>query len=159
MALLKLISGAQPTWASLMTTELNSLASSTAILGTTTIVNANNLDLEIEFSFTTGGSITPSGSPFVSVSIYPLNGDGTTYGDARFGSAAAGPAPANYSAAFAGVPAAAGTQVGTFGVPFMGSRLPLPTGTFKPVFYNLTGVTLSSSGNILYYRTTNRQIV
>lgn len=158
MSTIKLVAGAQSGFASLMTTELNSLANGNAIIGSTSIANATNLDLEIEFSFTTGGSITPTGSPFVAVYMYPLNGDGSTYGDGRFGSSAAGPPPANYYAGFCGLPAAAGTQTGTFAIPFVGSRILLPTGTFKPVFYNSAGVALSGSGNILYYRTTNRSV-
>jgi hypothetical protein len=158
MATIKLVAGAQSGFASLMTTELNSLVTGNAIIGSTSIANATNLDLEIELSFTTGGSITPSGSPFVAVYLYPLNGDGTSYGDGRFGSSAAGPPPSNYYQGFCGLPATAGTQTGTFGIPFLGTRILLPNGTFKPVFYNNTGVTLSSSGNILYYRTTDRSV-
>lgn len=158
MSTIKLVAGAQSGFGSLMTTELNSIVTGNAILGSTSIANATNLDLEIEFSWTSGGSLTPTGSPFVAVYMYPLNGDGSTYGDGRFGSSAAGPPPSNYYAGFCGLPAAAGTQTGTFGIPFLGTRCLLPTGTFKPVFYNVTGVTLTSSGNILYYRTTNRSV-
>lgn len=158
MSTIKLVAGAQSGFASVMTTELNSLVTGNAVIGSTAIANATNLDLEIEFSFTTGGSITPTGSPFVGLYLYPLNGDGTTYGDGRFGSTAAGPPPSNYYAGFCGLPASAATQTGTFGWPGLGTRILLPTGSFKPVFYNATGVTLSSSGNILYYRTTNRSV-
>jgi len=160
MAIEKLTAGAQSSYASLMTTELNSLASGNAIQGSTSIANATNLDLAAEFSFTTGGSITPTGSPFVALYLYPLNGDGTTYGDGRFASAAAGPPPSNYYRGFCGMGTSAGTQVGTFAIPGTSIfQIPLPRGTFIPVFYNLTGVTLSSSGNILYYRTTDRSVV
>lgn len=158
MTTIKLVAGAVSSFTSIVTSELNSLASGNAILGSTAIANSTNEDMEIECSFTTGGSITPTGSPFVSLYLYPLNGDGTTYGDGRFGSAAAGPPPSNYYVGFCGVPAAAGTQFGTFGIPFIGSRILLPHGNFKPVFYNSTGVTLSSTGNILYYRTINRSV-
>lgn len=158
MSTIKLVAGAQSTFTSLMTTELNSIVTGNAILGSTTVANATNLDLEIEFSWTSGGSLTPTGTPFVAVYMYPLNGDGSTYGDGRFGSSAAGPPPANYYAGYCGLPAAAGTQTGTFGIPFVGSKILLPNGTFKPVFYNFTGVTLTSSGNILYYRTINRSV-
>lgn len=158
MSTIKLVAGAQSGFASLMTTELNSLASGNAVLGSTAIANATNLDLEIEFSFTTGGSVTGTGSPFVAVYMYPLNGDGSTYGDGRFGSAAAGPPPSNYYAGYCGLPASAVTQTGTFGIPFVGSRILLPNGSFKPVFYNVIGNTMTSSGNILYYRTTNRSV-
>lgn len=158
MATIKLTPGAQSAFASLMTTELNSIVTGNAIIGSTSIANATNLDLEIEFSWSSGGSLTPTGSPFVALYVYPLNGDGSTYGDGRFGSSAAGPPPSNYYAGFCGLPAAASTQTGTFGVPFLGTRFLLPNGTFKPVFYNVTGVTLTSSGNILYYRTVNRSV-
>lgn len=158
MATIKLTPGAQSGFASLMTTELNSLASGNAVIGSTPIANATNLDLEIEFSFTTGGSVTGTGSPFVAVYLYPLNGDGSTYGDGRFGSSAAGPPPSNYYCGFCGCNPAAVTQTGTFGIPFLGTRILLPNGTFKPVFYQLIGNTMSSSGNILYYRTTDRSV-
>jgi hypothetical protein len=158
MATIKLVAGAQSGFASLMTTELNSLASGNAVIGSTAISNASNLDLEIEFSWTSGGSITPTGTPFVAVYIYPLNGDGSTYGDGRFGSSAAGPPGTSYCAGFCNVVATAGTQTGTFSMPFFGSRILTPNGTFKPVFYNATGVALSSTLNILYYRTTNRSV-
>lgn len=158
MATVLLSAGAQSAFASVMTTELNSIVTGNAILGSTAIANNTNLDLEIEFSFTTGGSITPTGTPYVALFLYPLNGDGTTYGDGRFGSSAAGPPPANYSAGFCGVNTNAAVQTGYFATPWLGGRTLLPRGSFKPVFYNGTGVTLSSSGNILYYRTTNRSI-
>lgn len=155
----KLIAGAQSAFASLMTTELNSLVTGNAVLGSTSVDNGTNLDLTAEFSFVGGGSITPSGTPFLGLYLYPQNGDGSTYGDGRFGSSAAGPPPSNYYRGFAGLPAAAGTQTGYFAIPGTGIfQMPLPRGIWKPVFYNATGVTLTSSGNILYYRTTNRQI-
>lgn len=158
MSTIKLTPGAQSAYASLMTTELNSLVTGNAVLGSTTFDNGTNNDLEAEFSFTTGSTITPTGAPIVSLALYPLNGDGSTYGDGRFGSSAAGPPPANYYAGYCGLPAAAGTQVGTFGIPFIGSRVLLPRGVFKPVFFNGTGVTFPSSGNILYIRTVNRSV-
>lgn len=155
----KLIAGAQDAFTSLMTTELNSLASGNAIIGSTSVDNGTNLDLTAEFSFTTGGSITPTGSPYVALFLYPRNGDGTTYGDGRFGSSASGPPPSNYYRGFAGLPASSGTQTGYFAIPGTSIfQLSIPRGLWKPVFYNLSGVSLSSSGNILYYRTTNRQL-
>lgn len=159
MATIKLVAGAQASFASLMTTELNSLVTGNAVLGGTSVDNGTNDDLTAEFSFTTGGSITPTGSPFLGLYLYPLNGDGTSYGDGRFGSSAAGPPPSNYYRGFAGIPAAAGTQTGTFAIPGTSIfRLPLPRGLWKPVLYNASGVTLSGSGNILYYRTTNLSV-
>lgn len=154
-----LSAGAQSAFTSLMTTELNSLVSGNAVLGGTAINNGTNLDLTAEFSFTSGGSIVTTGSPFVGLYLYPLNGDGSTYGDGRFATSAAGPPPSNYFRGYCGLPAATATQTGYFAIPGTGIfQIPLPRGTWKPVFYSLAGVTLSASGNILYYRTTNRSI-
>lgn len=159
MATEKLIAGAQPNFTSLMTIELNALASGSAIQGATTIANNTNLDLAIEFSWTTGGSVTPTGTPFVAIYLYPLNGDGTTYGDGRFASVTAAQPPSNYYRGYSGHPATAGIQVGSFAIPGTSLfQIPLPRGTFIPVFYNSLGVGLSATGNILYYRTTNRQV-
>lgn len=155
----KLIAATTSAWTSLMSTELNSIVTGNAILGSTSVDNGTNLDLFGEFSFVGGGSITPTGAPFLSLYLYPQNGDASTYGDGRFGSSAAGPPPSNYLRGYMGVPAAAGTQKGSFWMPGGSVFIPLPRGIWKPVLHNGTGVTLTSSGNILYYRTTNRQAV
>lgn len=155
----KLIAGATVSWTSLMTAELNSLASGNAVIGSTSVDNGTNLDLTAEFSFVGGGSIITTGSPFFGLYLYPQNGDASTYGDGRFGSSAAGPPPSNYFRGFAGIPATTGTATGTFAIPGTSIfQIPLPRGVWKPVFYSLAGVTLTSSSNILYYRTTNRQV-
>jgi len=159
MSTVKLVAGAAGTWTSLMTTELNSIVTGNAIIGSTSVDNGANDDLTAEFSFVGGGSITPTGSPFFGLFLYPQNGDASTYGDGRFGSSAAGPPPSNYYRGFCGIPAAAGTQTGTFAIPGTSIfRLPLPRGIWKPVFYNACGATLTSTGNILYYRTTNLSV-
>lgn len=159
MATEELIAGNQSTYASLMTTELNSLASGSAVYGGTTIANGTNVDLFAEFSFTSGGSITPTGAPFLALYLYPLNGDGTTYGDGRFAAATAAQPPSNYYRGFCGLVASAGTAVGTFAIPGTSNFfIPLPRGTFRPVLYNGSGVALSASGNILYWRSTNLTI-
>jgi len=157
----KLVAATQGAFASLMTTELNALANGNAILGATAVDNATNLDLEIELSFKGGGSITATGSPFLAVYLYPLNGDAATYGDGRFGSAAAGPPGQSYLWAYIGaIPAASGTVAGYFMRPDgQGPRLMLPRGSWKPVLHNGLGVALSGTGNILYYKTTNIQFV
>ena len=162
MTTTKLVAGATSTWSSLMTTELGNgsgLVSGNAVQGGTAIDNGTNNDLMAEFSFVGGGSITPTGSPFFALYIYPKNGDNSTFGDGRFGSSATGIPPSNYYKGFCGLPAAAGTQTGTFARP--GSsifQIALPRGIWVPVFYNGCGVTLTSTGNILYYRTTNLSI-
>lgn len=159
MATETLAAGVTTTFTSIMTTELNTLASGNAVIGSTSVANGTNLDLTAEFSFVGGGTITTTGSPFLGLYIYPLNGDGSTYGDGRFGSSTTGIPPSNYYRGFCGFPASTAVQTGYFGIPGTGIfQIPLPRGTWKPVLYSLAGVTLSSSGNILYYRTTNRQV-
>lgn len=160
MATETLAAGVITTFTSLMTTELNTLTSGNSIIGTTSVTNATNLDLTAEFSFVGGGTVTTTGSlPFLGLYVYPLNGDGSTYGDGRFGTSATGVPPPNYYRGFMGLPAATAVPTGYFGIPGTGIfQIPLPRGTWKPVIYSLAGVTLSSSGNILYYRTTNRQV-
>src|SRR6188508_2791698 len=114
----KLFAGAQGAFAALMTTELNALAIGSAVLGSTAIDNITNLDIEVEFSFLGGGSITAAGSPYLGLYLYPLNGDGSTYGDGRFGAAAAGPPPQSYLAGYiGGIPTGARTVIGSFARP------------------------------------------
>ena len=157
----KLVAATQALFAPLMTTELNSLISGNAIIGATAVDNSTNLDLEIELSFKSGGSITTVGSPFLAVYLYPLNGDGTTYGDGRFGGSTTGPPGQSYLWGYiGGIPAATGTVSGYYMRPDgQGPRLMLPRGLWKPVFHNGLGVGLTATGNILYYKTTNLQLV
>lgn len=157
----KLIAATQGAFTSLMTTDLNALASGNAVLGTTAIDNSTNLDLEAEFSFLGGGSITAAGAPYLGLYLYPLNGDGSTYGDARFGTAAAGPPPQSYLAGYiGGIPTGARTVIGSFARPdAQGFSIRLPRGFWKPVLHNGLGVALSATGNVLYYKTTNIQFV
>ena len=157
MATIKLVAGATSAWTSLMTTELDTLVNGNSVAGGTTVDNATNLDQLLEFSFVGGGSITPTGSPYFGLFLYPQNGDGSTYGDGRFGSSAAGIPPSNYYKGFMGMPASAGTQKGTFS-PVGSLFIRAPRGVWKPVFYNGCGVSLTGSGNILYYRTTNLSV-
>lgn len=157
----KLFAATTGSFASLMTTELNAIASGNAIRGSTTVANATDLDLFAEFSFVGGGSTTQAGTPFLSLYFYLLNGDASTYGDGRFSASAAGPPPSSYFVGFMGTLATgANTVTGTFSRPDgQGTLIQLPRGTWRPVVYNGLGVALASSGNILYVRTTNYQFV
>jgi hypothetical protein len=159
MATEKLIAGATSAYTSLMTTELNALAAGSAIAGTTTVANGTDLDLYAEFSFTSGATITGSATPYLSLFIYPLNGDGSTYGDNRFASATAAVPPSNYYRGYCGLGIGNLIQKGTFAIPGSSAfQLPLPRGTWKPVLYNGANNALSATSNVLTYRTTNRQI-
>jgi hypothetical protein len=144
-------SGVGLTWTSLMTTELNSIASGNAILGGTAVTNGTALDIFCDFDLVLASlaAVVPN---FVGIYLYPLNADGSTYGDSRFGSSAAGPPPSNYSVGSIGIVAATQAQTGTL------LRVVMPPGTWKPVVYNQAGVAFASSANTLKYRTYNRAI-
>lgn len=144
-------SGVGLTWTSLMTTELNSIASGNAILGGTAVTNGTALDIFCDFDLVLA-SLAAVAPNFVGIYLYPLNADASTYGDSRFGSSAAGPPPANYLVGSIGIVAATQAQTGTL------IRVVLPPGTWKPVVFNQAGVAFASSGNTLKYRTYNRAI-
>lgn len=144
-------------WASAFSTEVNSIVTGNAILSATQIDNSSNLDMFMDVAFSLG-SITPTGTPYLGLYLYPLNQDGSTYGDGRFASSAAGPPPQNYYCGFAGVPAVVGVVTGMFDLPGRRGPLIIPPGAFKLVLFNSLGVTLASSANTIKYRTYNRVI-
>lgn len=152
----KLIAGAIA-WTSCFGSEINSLQTGQAVLSSVQIDNATNLDMFMDVSFSFG-SITPTGMPYFGLYFYPLNQDGSTYGDGRFGSAATAVPPQNYYLGFAGVNPAAGVQTGEFNMPGRRSPIILPPGAGKLVLYNSANVTMAASANTVKYRTYNRQI-
>lgn len=145
-------SGVGLTWTDCFSTAtLNSIASGNAILSDLQIDNSTALDMFCDVSGAFA-SITTVAPAYIGLYFYPLNKDGTTYGDGRFGSSAAGPPPGNY-------------LVGAFGfavatAAFEGSvrGVILPPGKGKFVLYNAAGATLAASGNTLQYRTYNRSV-
>lgn len=139
------------TWSSLDTTTLNSIASGNAILSGTQIDNSSAFDMfaDVEVVLASLAAVAPN---FVGVYFYPLNSDGSTYGDGRFGSSAAGPPPSSYYVGSIGMVAATQAQQGTL------RGIILPPGKGKFVLYNGMGVAFASSGNTLKYRTYNRQV-
>jgi len=146
-------SGAGLTWTSAFTpSTLNSIANGNAILSDVNIANSSALDLYADVSGAFG-SITVAAPNYIGVYLYPLNEDGSTYGDGRFGSSAAGPPPSNYWVGNIVVPT--GTAA------FEGSvrGILLPPGDFKFVLYNQAGAALvGSGGNVVKYRTYNLSI-
>src|ERR1700747_3638479 len=88
-------SGQGLTWGSLDTTTLNSIASGNAILSGTQIDNSSAFDIfcDVEVVLASLAAVAPN---FVGVYFYPLNSDGSTYGDGRFATSAAGPPPASH---------------------------------------------------------------
>lgn len=146
-------SGVGFTWTDATTAaSLDTLASGSAILCTVSITNQTALDLFCDVSIGLGSAafVAPN---FVGVYLYPLNKDGSTYGDGRFGTAAAGPPPFNYAKGSIGLVAATQAQTGTL------TGIVMPPGTFKFVLYNQGGVAwVGSGGNTFQYRTYNRSL-
>lgn len=135
------------------TTTLDTLASSNAILTSSDITNGTALDIFADISLA-GGSITVAQPAFVGVYLYPLNADGSTYGDGRFGSAALGPPPSNYYVGSLGTSTGAAVWEGTI------TGVVIPPGTFRLVVHNNMGAAFAGSGtNFVKYRTYNRSIV
>lgn len=145
-------SGQGLTWGDAFSTAtLNAIASGNAILSDISISNGTALDIFADLSIALGSAafVAPN---FIGVYLYPLNKDGTTYGDGRFGTSASGPPPNNYSVGSIGLVAATQAQEGSL------SRIILPPGTFKFVLYNQGGVALAATGNTCQYRTYNRSV-
>lgn len=150
-------SGQGLTWSSaLNSTEVNSLANGNAVLTATQIDNSSALDMFMDVSFSLG-SVTTVGVPILGLYLYPLNEDGTTYGDSRFGTTAAGPPPGNYLIGQAGLPVGTQALTGIFRNLVQGP-LVIPPAKFKLVLQNSAGVALAASGNTIAYRTYNRQV-
>jgi hypothetical protein len=129
-------------------TELNSLANGNAVLSSVDVDNSANLDVFCDLSASFGSLAVGAGAPYVGVYLYPLNQDGSTYGDSEFGSAAAGPPPsAYYVGSIPLIPSVTGVNVG------MLRGIVMPPGHFKFVFYNQAGVALAASANTVKIRT------
>lgn len=153
MATEKWIAGATAGWANAFSAStLNSITNGNAILSDLALDNSTNLDIFADFSFA-AGSITWAAPNYLGIYLYPLNKDGSTYGDGRFGSSAAGPPTANYWVGNIGFPTGAAASEGIL------TRIILPPGGYKFVVYNQSGATLAgSSANTAQYRTYNRSI-
>lgn len=147
-------SGVGLTWTTLLSgTEMNSIVNGNAIQLGVVIDNSTAFDIFADLSIALG-SITSGAGAYVGAYFYPLNQDGTTYGDNRFGSSAAGPPPAPYYiGAISLVPSVTQAQEGTL------RGFILPAGKGIIVLFNQAGATLATSGNAAKYRTYNRQVL
>jgi hypothetical protein len=148
------------TWTAAYTSAatFDSIASGNAIISDLQIDNSSNLDLFYDVAIILGSAafVAPN---YIGIYLYPLTQDGTTYGDGRFGTSAAGPPAATY---FVGaVQIVAATQAQTGALLAVNNPIPLimPPGKFKFLIHNQGGVTLAGSGgNKIYYRTYNRSV-
>lgn len=138
-------------WGAAFGTEVNSLPSSDAVLSSVAIANDTALDMFADLSLALGSAAFAAPNR-IDIYLYPLNQDGATYGDGRFGSAAAGPPVPNYFVGSIGLVAATQAQEGTL------TGILIPPGNFKFVLMNNGGVALAASANTVSYRTYNRQV-
>jgi len=135
-------------WTAAFGSEVNSIVTGNAILSSLAITNGTALDMFCDVSISLG-SITPVAPNFIGIYMHPLNQDGTTYGDGRFASSAAGPPGATYYKGNIVLTTVVGVQTGLI------SGIVLPPGDFKFVLYNRAGVTLAASANTIKYRSYN----
>jgi hypothetical protein len=154
MAVEKWVAGAVATYTAAMGgSDPNSIVSGNAILSTTQLDNSTALDMFADFSISLGSVTTGAANPFIGLYVVPLNEDGTTYGDGRFSSSAAGPPSQAY---FAGqIPCAPSTTAVITGTL---RQVLLPPSKFKLIIYNFAGVTLAASANVVDWKTYNRSV-
>lgn len=147
-------SGVGLTWSAANTsgTLFNTLANGNALISDLAITNGTALDIFADLSWVAGGTATTAAPNYLGFYLYPLGEDGSTYGDGRFGSAAAGPPPSQYLVGTIGFAAAASTTIA--GVV---QGIIIPPGSFSFLVYNQSGASLAST-NIFKYRTYNRSI-
>lgn len=135
--------------------DINSLAANSSVLSSVAdIPNDTNADIYCDLSIALG-SITPVAPNSLAFFIYPLNQDGTTYGDSALTpgtKTATTPASQNWVGTIQ-VPAAVGAWTGYY------PRIILPPGKFRFAVQNLLGVTMSGGSNVIKYITYNRQLV
>ena len=144
-------SGVGLTWTTVFgTATLASLASGNAIQSDA-VTNGTALDIFADVSLVLASAAFVSPNT-VGVYLYPLNEDGTHYGDNKFASAAAGPPASTYFVGNIVIPAVTGAAYGTL------TGIIMPPGSFTFVVYNNSGVAFAGSGNDLKYRTYNRSV-
>jgi hypothetical protein len=135
--------------------NLNGLANNSAVMDSTgNITNGTSLDIYADISVQLGAATSVSPAQ-LQVFLYPMNGDGVTFGDNQFVAgtqAAKTPAPQLYAGTIS-FPVA--TTTAMFGIL---ERVVLPPGTFNWVIQNQSGVTLASSGNAVQWRSYNRMV-
>lgn len=135
--------------------DLNSMPNGDSVLSSVTaIANGSSLDqfFDVSFELTIASSTIAVGAN-LAMWLFPLNGDGTTYGDNSLtaGSQAA-ITPGLYPKLIMPLRAATG-QTKLYGT--NNEPLVMPPGSWLPVLQNNSGFTLSSSGNAGYFRSYN----
>jgi hypothetical protein len=134
------------------TATFDSIVNGNAIISDLQLDNSANLDVFCDVSVALGSAaiVAPN---YLGIYLYPLNADGTTYGDGRFSSSAAGPPASSYWVGNIIVPTGTAANEGTI------RGIIMPPGKFKFLIYNQLGVTMAGSGgNTVKYRTYNRSV-
>lgn len=154
MAIEKWVAGAVSSYTSIMSTDLNSLASGNALLNAADLDNSTALDMFADFSLLLA-SLACVAPNFCGLFLYPRHDDATHYGDGRFGSTAA-MSDTNAPVPFwiGNFPLVVATQIEYAEI----TRVPIPPGIFRVVLWNRAGVNFAASGNTLKWRTWNRAI-
>lgn len=143
--------GLAASWTACFGTEVNSLASGDAIISSVAIDNTTNGDTHMDVSYAIS-SFTSGANAYLALFWYPLNQDGSTYGDGRFSSATAALPGANYLLGVSTlVSSVTQAQEGTFSPTVMiAPKIVLPAFKGKMILYNGGGGTLGSTVTVKY---------
>jgi hypothetical protein len=132
--------------------DMASMADSNFVLSTVAdITNQTSLDLYADISavFTIASS-TPRSGAYIGVYLFPLQCDGSTYGDGQFVAGTQKAAqPASFLVGTIGLQAAAMTTMAG-----LVQGVLIPPGTFRFGIYNYSNVTFPAAGScVVKYRT------
>jgi hypothetical protein len=147
-------SGVGLTWTScFQAADINSCANASSVLSSTgDVANGSALDLYADVCFLLG-SITTAAPNKLDLFIYPLNQDGSTYGDNQLTAGTQAAVTPSSSLWCGTLILSVGTQV----LKGIITGIEIPPGTFRFVLQNNAGATLAGSANAIYYRTYNLQ--
>lgn len=148
-------SGQGLTWGTAVNAaDVNSLPNGSSVLSSVAaITNGTALDIFADFSINLG-SVTTVAPNYLGVYLYPLNQDGSTYGDNQYTAGTQSTAVPSPTYWVGNIVVPVGTQVIHGAI----TRIVMPPGSFKWLVYNQLGVTIASSSNTIQYRTYNRSV-
>lgn len=132
--------------------DLNSLTAGNFVLSTITAIanapGASGGDIYADFDFILG-SITPSAGGYISLYLFPLMHDASSYPGTPTSGATV--PPNTYKVADVSLTTSAAVQTG------MARGIILPPGTFKVGLVNNSGVNFAASANSAQFRSYDRQ--
>ncbi len=148
-------SGQGLTWGSAFnSSDMASMTNGQSVLSSIAdITNGTALDIFADISINLP-SITVAAPAYAGIYLYPLNQDGSTYGDNQLssGTAASKVPSSTYLVGAIVMPTGAAAVHGTL------IGIVLPPGSFRFVFYNQLGASLTSGTQTCQYRTYNRSV-